>query len=290
MGGFRCRWGNAVALLAVGCSTPLGLSEVNEEGFFSNGSVDLHYVIDFPTGEGPFPAVVFVHGSGRKSIQDYAGIASRFIDRGIAVLRYDKRGVGDSGGTFTPSNVQGINTALPRDYATDAAAAFEVLAAHPQVDPTKAGLMGESQAGWTIPAAAVAADGVSFVVLLSGPTMALGNVGAFEQLANDRPDLSSDEVMAQLEQDGRLTDEGFDPTPHLRAMEMPGLWVFGARDVNVPGPASARVLESLNAELSKDFTSIVYSNGDHGLRDADSGEGIPYWDDVVAWLDARGLR
>ena len=120
--------------------------------------------------------------------------------------------------------------------------------------------------------------------------MPLGDVGAFEQLANESPGLSSDEVMARLEQQGRLTGEGFDPTPHLRDMDLPGLWVFGARDVHVPGPASARVLESMSAELGKDFTSIVYQNGDHGLRDSDSGDGIPYREDVIAWLDARGLR
>jgi len=71
-------------------------------------------------------------------------------------------------------------------------------------------------------------------------------------------------------------------------MDLPGLWVFGARDV--PGPASARVLESMSAELGKDFTLIVYPNGNNGLRDSDSGDGIPYWKDVIAWLDARGLR
>lgn len=107
-----------------------------------------------------------------------------------------------------------MNEAIPRDYATDAAA-FSVLVAHSLVDPEKAGIMGESQAGWAVPPAAVSANGVRFVILLSGPTMPLGDVGAFEQLANESPGLSSDEVLARREQQGRLTGEGFDPTPHL---------------------------------------------------------------------------
>ncbi len=63
-----------------------------------------NHAIDFPPGSGPFPAVVFGHGSGPKTIQSYERFARRMVDNGVAMLRYDKRGVGKSGGVHVASN------------------------------------------------------------------------------------------------------------------------------------------------------------------------------------------
>ncbi|MEN8373981.1 MAG: prolyl oligopeptidase family serine peptidase [Gemmatimonadota bacterium] len=276
-------------LLLAACSGPVGLDDGADEGFTSAGGVRLHYVIDFPAGEGPHPAAIYVHGSGRKTIQDDADIARRLVDRGIAMLRYDKRGTGQSGGSFTPSNDPRVNDALPDEYAPDAAAVLDVLAAHPRIDPNRVGMIGESQAGWTIPAAMRLTDRARFVVLKSGPTLPLGDVGGYEDIAAQRPDLSPQEVMAELERQGRRTGWGFDPTPHLEALEVPGLWVYGEQDRHVPALASARALEVIRQASGGDLSTLSYPKGDHGLRDVDSGEGIPYWEDVVAWLETKGF-
>ena len=48
---------------------------------------------------------------------------------------------------------------------------------------------------------------------------------------------------------------------------------------------SAEIVEESVSELGKPFTVVMYGNGDRGLRDADSGQPIPYWNDLLPWLD-----
>src|SRR6185503_11462724 len=67
---------------------------------FENGDVRLAFTLDLPPGQGPFPAVVFGHGSGRMTRQDLSWLAGQWTRLGFAVLRFDKRGVGESTGTF----------------------------------------------------------------------------------------------------------------------------------------------------------------------------------------------
>jgi len=57
----------------------------------------------------------------------------------------------------------------------------------------------------------------------------------------------------------------------------------------VPAPASVRILEALRSNANKPFTTILYPNGDHGLRDKDTREGIPWWEDVGVWLKNMGF-
>ena len=93
----------ALGLLAVGCSGCNGLSSLatTEKGFFSNGDIQLHYAFDIPKSDGPFPVVVLGHGSGRVTANRNARRAPRLLEHGIAVFRYDKRGVGKSDGEYS---------------------------------------------------------------------------------------------------------------------------------------------------------------------------------------------
>lgn len=276
-------------LFVPGCSGPLALTETAEEGFFTNGDVNLHYVLDFPEDiSAQHPAVVLGHGSGPKTIRDIEGFAERMLEFGFAVLRYDKRGTGESGGHFVPSNRVEVNTAIPEDYATDMAAAARFLRRHQQVDGTRVGLMGESQAGWVIPPAAVKADSIAFMIILSGPVIPLGDVGTYESLAFEQPDLSPDSVMSILEREGRLQGRGFDPAPYLTQLNVPGLWIFGSLDRHVPARANARTIEAMRTESQRPFTVIVYQAADHGLRDVESGKGISWSQDVREWLRELG--
>ena len=80
--------------------------------------------------------------------------------RGIAVLGYDKRGVGGSTGDW--------NTALFEDLAGDVVSAFGYLKTRSDIDATQIGLLGVSQAGWIMPLAAVRAKDLAFVISISG--------------------------------------------------------------------------------------------------------------------------
>ncbi len=270
-----------LAASTISCSGPLGVTDDFEEGFFQSGDIRLHYVIDFPPGSGPFPAVVFGHGSGRKTIQSYERFARRMVGNGVAMVRYDKRGVGKSGGVHVASNSGHVNEFLPL-LADDMAAAATFLAQHPKIDITRLGLMGESQAGWVIPTAAVLEPEVDFVLVLSGPTLPLSQVSVYESLANESPDGDLDAFADEAADVGR---GGYDPRPWLRDLEVPGLWLYGARDVNVPVKTCVELLQNLVDALEKDFTYIVYPNGDHGLRDYDTGDPINYVVDLLEWFD-----
>jgi len=121
-----------------------------------------------PDGDGPFPAVVFVSGSGAQDRDEalmghrpFLVIADALARRGIASLRYDDRGFGESGGDHLGSTVD--------DFATDAEAALETLAAQPKIDPKAVGILGHSEGGLIGPKVAAHDEAVDFLVLLAPP-------------------------------------------------------------------------------------------------------------------------
>ena len=123
-----------------------------------------------PADMGPFPAVVLLTGSGaqdrNESVMDhqpFAVLADHLTRQGIAVLRFDDRGVGQSGGT-----PQGITNA---DYTADAQAALAWLRAQPGIRKNKVGLLGHSQGGTAATRAAVLPQGPDFLVLLASPSL-----------------------------------------------------------------------------------------------------------------------
>src|SRR5262245_63436574 len=106
-----------VALLAGGCGdsdAPSAPSTPAPVDTFPSGDIRLAYRLDLPTGTGPFPAIVMGHGSAPARRYDFPFEAQRLVAAGFAVLRYDKRGVGDSGGVFeVAGNVANSERVLP---------------------------------------------------------------------------------------------------------------------------------------------------------------------------------
>ena len=127
--------------------------------FFTSGDVRLAYALDLPPGRGPFPAVVAGHGSGRTTRQQMAWLAGRWTAMGFAVLRFDKRGVGESSGTYVNVGTQGSPTVFPQ-LAADIAAGVRFLRERPDIDRRRVGLVGNSQAGWILPLAFDSTAGV----------------------------------------------------------------------------------------------------------------------------------
>ncbi len=126
--------------------------------------------LSVPPGDGPHAAVVLITGSGSQdrdetigTIKPFAALADRLARAGIAVLRFDDRGVGGSGGA--PVEVSGATT---RDLARDGQAAVEFLASQPEIDPARVGVVGHSEGGLIAPIVANDSDAVRFVVLLAG--------------------------------------------------------------------------------------------------------------------------
>ncbi len=128
-----------------------------EEIRFSNGPVQLHGKLVLPAeGDGPFPVVVLIHGSGRDAATLTYHRQFQFPLEGVATFVYDKRGTGRSGGKFT----------MQFDIlAGDALAAVSRLRGHSKVDPERIGLAGYSQGGWIAPLAASRDPRIKFVVV-----------------------------------------------------------------------------------------------------------------------------
>jgi pimeloyl-ACP methyl ester carboxylesterase len=90
-------------------------------------------------------------------------IRQHLVDAGIAVLSYDKRGVGGSSGDW--------HDAAFDELARDAAAALAFLRAHPAMRAGTAGLLGHSEGGWVVLRAAAILDDVPWVVTSGCPGM-----------------------------------------------------------------------------------------------------------------------
>ena len=141
-----------IALLSV----TVGCSHRREEVTFRNGAVSLAGTLTLPSGIKPHPAVVFIHGSGPDSRENYSFYAELFARHGIATLIYDKRGVGASTGDWRRVHF--------RDLAEDALAGVRLLRSHKDIDASRIGLWGGSNGGWVAPLAASLSNDVAFVI------------------------------------------------------------------------------------------------------------------------------
>jgi alpha/beta superfamily hydrolase len=121
-----------------------------------------------PHGDGPFPAAILISGSGPQdrdetvwSHKPFAVLADWLTRQGIAVLRYDDRGVAASTGEYSG--------ATSGDFATDANAALTWLLARDDIDGSAIGFVGHSEGGLIGPVAALDNPDLAFMVLLAAP-------------------------------------------------------------------------------------------------------------------------
>jgi uncharacterized protein len=141
------------------------------EVVFTNPEVDIELsgTLTIPEGDGPFPGVVLVAGSGPHGRDEMVFghkpflVLSDYLTRNtIAVLRYDKRGIGESKGDY--------GAATTRDFASDAVAAVTFLRGLEQTDPGRIGIVGHSEGGLIAPMVAAEYPGtIDFMVLMAPP-------------------------------------------------------------------------------------------------------------------------
>ncbi len=133
--------------------------------------VTISGTLTMPQGKGPFPAVLLISGSGPNNRDEqvlghkpFLLLADTLTRRGIAVLRYDKRGVGKSTGSYAK--------ATSADFAQDAAAGVAYLRTQSAINQKSIGLLGHSEGGLIAPMVAAAhPTQIAFVVLLAAPGM-----------------------------------------------------------------------------------------------------------------------
>lgn len=143
-----------------------------EEVSFSNetANVTLAGTLTMPKGSGPFAAAVLIAGSGPhdrdetlENHKPFLVLSDYLTRKGMAVLRYDKRGIGKSTGS--------ADTATTIDLAGDAGAAVAYLKARKEIDPGRIGLIGHSEGAMIAPYLASHSKDIAWVVLLAAPAM-----------------------------------------------------------------------------------------------------------------------
>ncbi len=141
-----------------------------EEISFPNAAagVTLAGTLTLPMGPGPFAAAVLIAGSGPQDRDESLAnhkpflVLSDYLTRkGIAVLRYDKRGVGKSTGS--------ADQATTVDLTGDAESAISYLKSRKEIDPGKIGLIGHSEGSMIAPFIAVRSHDIPWMVLLAAP-------------------------------------------------------------------------------------------------------------------------
>jgi pimeloyl-ACP methyl ester carboxylesterase len=165
-----------------------------EEVTFSSGAVTIAGTLTIPPGSGPFPAVVLLTGSGAQNrdeeifeFKPFRLIADVLARRGIAVLRCDDRGVGGSSGSIARSTTA--------DFADDALAGVNVLAARKEIDARRIGLIGHSE-GTSVAAIAASRDPrIAFVALLAPPAVR-GDVALWRQASDMAKSMGASDIEA----------------------------------------------------------------------------------------------
>ena len=154
---------------------------VSEEVSFVNpkASIKLAGTLTYPKEGNKFPAMLLITGSGPQNRDEeifehkpFAVIADYLTRNGIAVLRYDDRGVAESEGTQAD--------ATSADFATDVEAAVEFLKTQPQIDKKRIGLIGHSEGGMIAPMVASTSKDVATIVMLAGPGMVCNDLLALQ--------------------------------------------------------------------------------------------------------------
>ncbi|HEV3216845.1 MAG TPA: alpha/beta fold hydrolase [Vicinamibacterales bacterium] len=164
-----------------------------EEVSFSNGEVRLAGTLLLPLTHGPYPVVVFTHGSGSTTRDAHRYEADLLARRGVACLLYDKRGAGQSTGASW-------EWASFDDLAGDAEQALNYVASRSDIDRRRIGLFGLSQGAWLIEIVAARSNKVAFLVVVAG-----GGIPAWQQELYYRAN--------------RMRDEGFDETDVKTAVD-----------------------------------------------------------------------
>lgn len=142
-----------------------------EVSYTGAAGVSLAGTLTLPEGNGPFPAVLLISGSGPQDRDStiaghrpFAVLAEHLARLGIVSLRVDDRGVGGSSGDLASTTLE--------DLAADARAGLRWLRSRPETDLQATGLVGHSEGALVGAMAAAAGEpAVDFLVLLAPPAV-----------------------------------------------------------------------------------------------------------------------
>jgi hypothetical protein len=229
---------------------------------FSNPPYEISGTLSLPEGEGPFPGMIIVHGSGPSDRRGtllgntpYQDLAAYLSDRGVAVLTYDKR-------TFTYGQTMDPDTTTPyEETIEDAVFAFDYLRNRDDILGDRIFLAGHSFGGYLMPLIARETPAASGYILISANNSPLedlmvkqhewlyrldGDLSPEEEAALRDLSRQRDAVKALTQESGTPREELFgiprnywlflkkyDPLKEVLLIEQPLLILQGERDYQV---------------------------------------------------------
>jgi uncharacterized protein len=271
-----------------------------EEVGFSGAGVRLSGTITFPSTASASPGIVLIGGSGpsdRHNDGFFDALRDHLASAGVAVLAYDKRGAGRSGGEWAPATVD--------DLAADAAAAVAVLQVHPRVAAGTVGVLGHSEGGWVALRLCAWRGTPRFLIMNSCPAVSFAES---EVYALARAGAGQDRVAALMQQLTAAVQAGhgyqagqrilascqdqewypalaaggfsldattwsqlgawgqYDPGGDLDQLTTPTLAVFGGDDPLVPLQASIARLRETAGRTARPQQIAVFPGADHRLQ------------------------
>ena len=235
-----------------------------------------------------FAAVVIVHGSD--PVKREMKLAKLLAEEGITVLTYDKRGVGESGGIYVgPSvgtnNIDSTNLNL---LSHDASAAVNTLGIYLKNKKIPMGLVGFSQAGWIIPLTAEKNKGVNFIVILSGPVVTTLEQLRFQFYTNGNENFWDTHTELDVHEHIKNAPDKYqfvetNPQKQLSKLDIPGLWIFGGKDIQVPVLLSIENLEKLKSTGKRYEYSLFPALG-HNTAFTESSEPVKK---AIQWIKSH---
>ena len=277
--------------------TPKGpFPYTTEEVTFQNAKAGatLAGTLTVPKG-GAKRVMIMVTGSGPENRDEevayhkpFAVIADRLARAGIATLRYDDRGVGNSVGGETKHT-----TSL--DVAEDATAGIEWLRAQKRFK--KVGLLGHSEGG-LIAFMLAAQKKVDFIVSLAGPAVRGDSIMLYQAHTSGNPftkNINAEQLRNMMKTNTWVTYfMDYDPTENITNTKCPVLALNGSKDCQVPADMNIPVLRRL---LAKNKKAVVkeYEGLNHMFQHCTTGRPDEYYtleetmseevlSDIVTWL------
>lgn len=292
---------------------PYAQEEVNYENPQAPG-VKLAGTLTEPAKGGPFPAVLLLTGSGPQDRDEtmaghkpFLVLADYLTRRGLAVLRVDDRGVGQSTGKFEGATTQ--------DFASDAEAGVRYLLTRQEVKPKHIGLIGHGEGAIVAPMVAVRMQDVSFLVLLAGTAVPGSQVLiAQTERAEKAAGLPEEQIKADKKigtllyeaiRDGKKTVNipeedrqfeqywikqlpylkspwakfflSYDPAPTLEKVKCPVLALDGSKDMQLDPEQNITAMKSAFARGGNPDATVQLLPGlNYMFQKADTGLGWEY--------------
>jgi len=262
--------------------------DAQQEALFVNANgTQLEAALFIPNGgDSKKPAVVFSPGSGDSLFSNYAEgfietfILEIFLPRDFAVLLVNKRGMGESGGSYVKNSIEG--------RAEDLYASVQTLQDHPQIDPEHVGVIGHSQGGWVVVHATSEHPDVAFFISLAGPATTI-----YEQTVSRNENYARCIGLSGAEYDdfvnkqiknielgmkiGEITNFGqlgfdyrtmhYNPSEALLQISDPGLFVYGTNDILVtPSVSYERLEEIFDGGVPSNLKTVEIGGANHSFR------------------------